>query len=264
MVISADGTPIAVERYGDGPALVIVPGALSDHTAWKACAPLLANGRSVHVIDRRGKGASGDDLFYEPEREVEDVLAVLAAVGGPTDLLGHSSGAILALQSAERAPGELRRLVLYEPPVFLDEVDRVPADLPERLDALLAAGNEDLALETFLREGPRNSDAEIRGLREHHAAWPRMLEMVRTIPYDARVQRDFDLDLDRLATMRTPTSMLIGAESPPRMRKGALAIAKALPDVRIEELVGQAHLAQLLAPDVLAGAVDRFLTADQP
>lgn len=261
IVASADGTPIAVERYGDGPVLVIVPGALSDLTGWMACALLLANGRSVHVIDRRGKGASGDAPRYEPEREIEDVLAVLTAIGGPADLLGHSSGAILALQSAERAP-ELRRLVLYEPPLFFDEEDRVPADLPERLDALLAAGDEDVALQTFLREGPRNSEAEIQGLREHRAAWPRMLALAHTVAYDSRVQRGFDGDLGRLAAMRTPTLMLIGAKSPPRMRKGSEAIARALPDVRIEELTGQAHLAPLVAPDLFAGAVDRFLSTD--
>ena len=50
---------------------------------------------------------------------------------------------------------ELRRLVLYEPPLFFDDDDAIPADLPERLEALLAAGDEDRALETFLREGPR-------------------------------------------------------------------------------------------------------------
>ncbi len=264
IVHSLDGTPISVQAFGDGngPPLVIVPGALSDATAWMACAPLLAAGRSVHVIERRGKGASGDGPVYDAEREIEDVLAVLVAVGGPADLLGHSSGAIISLDVAERTPPELRRLVLYEPPVFLDREDRIPTDLPERLDALLAAGDEDTALETFLREGPRNTNAEIANLRGHHAAWPRMLAMVHTVSYDARVQRGFDLNLDRLAAVRAPTLMLVGSESPPRARAGSFAIARVLPDVRIEELPGQAHLAQLLGPEVLADAVDRFLSAD--
>lgn len=258
IVRSADGTAIAVWRFGDGPPLVVVPGALSDVTAWSSCAPLLAAYKSVHVMDRRGKGASGHTDTYEPEREVEDVLAVLADVGGPADVLGHSSGAILALQAAQRAP-ELRRIVLYEPPVFLDPADRIPDDLADRLDVLLASGEEDAALETFLREAPRDSEADIRRLRDHHAAWPRMMAIVHTIPYDTRVQQGFDLDLDRLATMRTPTLMIVGAVSPPRIRNGSLAIARVLPDVRLEELAGQGHLAQLLAPDVLAAAVLRFL-----
>jgi pimeloyl-ACP methyl ester carboxylesterase len=88
-----------------------------------------------------------------------------------------------------------------------------------------------------------------------------MLTMVHTVPYDARISQGFDPDLGRLASVRTPTLMLIGSLSPPRMRKGSEAIAASLPDVLVEELEGQAHLAQVLAPDALAAAVLRFLTA---
>ena len=260
IVRSADGTPISVERIGDGPPLVVVPGALSDVASWSACAPLLADGRSALVVDRRGRGASGDAETYQVEREAEDVLAVLDELGVPTDLLGHSSGAILALEAAERSPAHVQRLVLYEPPVFIDVEDSVPADLPERLDTLLAEGDADGALETFLREGPRTPEGEIRWLRAH-TGWQRMLAMARTVTYDARISQMFDPDLDRLASMETPTLMLIGSLSPPRMRKGSEAIAASLPRVQIEELEGQAHIAHQSAPDALAAAVLRFLTA---
>ena len=89
-----------------------------------------------------------------------------------------------------------------------------------------------------------------------------MLALVHTIPYDARIVRDFDMDLRRLGDMRTPTLMLIGSDSPPRVRRASETVAQALPDVRIEELPGQKHQAQLLAPEVFARAVDRFLTGD--
>ncbi len=260
-VRSADGTRIALTGYGEGPSLVVVPGALCDHTAWMSCGPPMARGRRVQVIDRRGRGASGDAPSYEPDREVEDVLAVLAAVGG-ADLLGHSSGAILALRAAERAPEDLHRLVLYEPPLFFDAEDAIPDDLPGRLDALVASGDEDGALETFLREGPRAEESDIQEMRSHGAAWPWMLALVHTIPYDARIVRDFDMDLRRLGDMRTPTLMLIGSDSPPRVRRASETVAHALPDVRIEELPGQKHQAQLLAPEMFARAVDRFLTGD--
>lgn len=260
IVRSADGTAIAIERIGDGPPLVVVPGALSDVASWSACAPLLADGRSVHVIDRRGRGASGDAPSYAVEREIEDVLAVLDGLDAPADLLGHSSGAILGLGAAERSPVHLRRLVLYEPPVFINAEDRIPADLPQRLDALLAAGDADGALETLLREGPRTPDAEIEWLRAH-SGWQRMLAMVGTVPYDARISEGFDPDLRRLASVRTPTLMLIGSLSPPRVRRGSEAIAASLPDVRIEELHDQEHRAHVTAPAVLAAAVFRFLSA---
>ena len=259
-MVSADGTRIALTASGEGQALVVVPGALSDQTAWSACATQLAADRSVHVVDRRGRGASAGARSHEPDREVEDVLTVLAAVGPKADLLGHSSGAILALRAAERAPEDLRRLVLYEPPLFFNAGDAIPADLPERLDALLSAGDEDGALQTFLREGPRAPEQDIQDLRSHGTAWPRMLALAHTVPCDARIVRDFDTDLRRLADMRTPTLMLIGADSPPRTRRGSEAVAGALPDVRVEELPGQGHSAHRLAPGMFADAVDRFLT----
>jgi pimeloyl-ACP methyl ester carboxylesterase len=258
---STDGTSIAVHRTGDGPPLVVIPGALSGLISWEACVSLLARHHRVHVIDRRGRGGSGDASSYEPVREVEDVLSVLTEVGGHVDLLGHSSGAVLALQAAEREPSELRRMVLYEPPLFIGPDDRMPADLPERLDALLAAGDEDGAVRTFLREGPRSSDEEIDGVRRHRA-WAPMVAMARTVSYDARIVAEFDPDLRRFAQVRTRTLMLIGTQSPSRMRKPSEAIARVLSDVRIQELDGQSHQAQLLAPDALADPVERFLSED--
>ena len=260
-VLSADGTTIAVHRMGDGPPLVVVPGALSNVTGWTACVTLLARHRGVHVIDRRGRGASGDAPSYAPLREVEDVLAVLRGIGGQVDVLGHSSGAVLALQAAERDRSALRRMVLYEPPLFIAPADRMPADLPERLDELLAAGDDDGAVRTFLREGPRSTDVELDDLRGRRA-WAQMVAMAPSVPRDTRIVAGFDRDLRRLAQVRTRTLMLVGSESPPRMRKPSEAIADALPDARSEELLGQAHQAHLLAPDALADAVERFLTED--
>lgn len=256
-VVSRDGTRISAECRGEGPALVVVSGALFDHARWKACAPLLAAERSVHLLDRRGRGRSGDATAYEPEREVEDVLALLETVDEPADLLGHSSGAILAVQVAERAPSRIRRLVLYEPPLFFGD-DRVRSDLPERLDALVAAGDRDAAVQTFLREGPRTPEPEIQGMRAS-PAWAGLVALAHTVAYDARIQREFEPEPGRLAGVRAPTLMLIGSESPPRMRHGAEAVAAMLPDARIDRLPGQQHVAMLSAPALFAEAVIRFL-----
>ncbi|HEX7453415.1 MAG TPA: alpha/beta hydrolase, partial [Polyangiaceae bacterium] len=149
LVESADGTAISCESYGEGHALLIVSGALFAARLWKNVVERLSPDRSVYLMDRRGRGKSEDNPTYAPEREVEDVLAVLRAIPGPIDLLGHSSGAILSLQVAMRQPDKLERLVAYEPPVFFGERDRIAADLPERLDALLDAGDRDAAVETF-------------------------------------------------------------------------------------------------------------------
>jgi pimeloyl-ACP methyl ester carboxylesterase len=259
LVRSLDGTQISAESYGTGRPLVIVSGALWAPEGWLAAVSLLSVERQPVIIDRRGRGKSGDNASYAPEREVEDVLAVLAAVAGPVDLLGHSSGAILALQVAARVPANLERLIVYEPPVFFNDEDRVAPDLPERLDALLAAGERAAAVETFLREGPRPPEADLRGMIGS-SFWHRVVAtLAHTVPYDARVQRSFTADPAELAAIHIPTLMLIGGASPTRMVTAARTVAARLPNLRITELAGQQHVAQVTAAPMFAAAINDFL-----
>src|SRR6187399_140333 len=105
--ISADGTKISCQCYGTGRPLVIVSGALFASELWLRVVPLVTTQHAAVVVDRRGRGKSGNSRPYAPERELDDLSAVLAALTGPVDLLGHSSGAILALQLAQRSPANL-------------------------------------------------------------------------------------------------------------------------------------------------------------
>jgi pimeloyl-ACP methyl ester carboxylesterase len=261
LVRSLDGTAVSSEIYGEGRPLIIVSGALFAGERWLPTVQLLAAERKPYVVDRRGRGKSGNTLPYAPEREVEDVLAVLAGIEGPVDLLGHSSGAILALQTAARAPTNLERLVVYEPPVFFNDADRIAPDLPERLDALLAAGQSASAVETFLREGPRVPEAEVRGMVAS-SFWPQLLAALgHTVPYDARVQRSFPGDAAELANIKIPTLMLIGGASPERMVTGARTIAARLPHAEIVELPGQQHMAQMTSAPLFAASVNHFLAS---
>lgn len=259
VVGSADGTSINAQSHGAGRALVLVSGALFASELWQRVVPLLAHERCVYVVDRRGRGKSGDQLPYAPEREIEDLLAVLAGIPGPVDLLGHSSGAILALQVAQRAPTNLERLVVYEPPVFFRPEDCIEPDLPERLEALLAAGEPEAAVEAFFREGPRASEGELASMRAG-PAWANMVKaLAHTVPYDSRVQRAFSADASELAQVHIPALMLLGGASPVRMRIAAETIAQRLPNALLRELPGQQHVAMLLAPAAFASAVHEFL-----
>lgn len=261
LVESLDGTLIFSQSYGEGRPLVILSGALFKSELWQRVVPLLSVQRSVYVVDRRGRGKSGPGKTYAPEREIEDVLAVLSALPSPVDLLGHSSGAILALQAAARGPSNLARLIAYEPPVFFSEPDRILSDLPERLDALLAAALPEAAVEAFFREGPRASERELEQMKSG-PAWAEMLKnLAHTVPNDARVQRSFSGDSAELAKVRVPTLMLLGAASPERMRRAAETVAARLPNARLQELSGQQHLAMLTAPALLANAVSNFLSS---
>jgi len=260
-VTSADGTQISSQRHGTGRPLVIVSGALFASQLWHRVIPLISAQRAAVVVDRRGRGKSSDGPAYTPEREIEDLLAVLEGLEGPVDLLGHSSGAILALQVAQRTPANLERLIVYEPPVFEDPPDCIADDLPERLEELLVAGERETAVETFFREGPRASEAELQSMKAG-PAWTQMVKgLAHTVAYDARVQRAFSPDPAALARVRIRTLMLLGATSPPRMRRAAETIAARLPNATLTELADQQHVAMLSAPALFASAVNEFLAS---
>src|SRR5712692_5102137 len=163
---SRDGTPIAYRRTGEGPSLVIVGGALSDHTSAGALADELGRDLSVIAYDRRGRGESGASPPWSLEREIEDLHALADLDGGPVFVYGHSSGAVLSIEAA-LAGLPVRRLVVYEPPYVTDPSDdhAPPADLADRLRAVLAGpGGADAAVREFLRLGPGLSSEAIEGV----------------------------------------------------------------------------------------------------
>ena len=106
---------------------VPITGAISGITAgtgWPstretANAGRLASRFTVYAVDRRGRGGSGDSQSYAIEREFEDVAAVVELIPRPVDLLGHSYGGICSLEASLRTKN-IRRLILYEPPIPID------------------------------------------------------------------------------------------------------------------------------------------------
>ena len=105
---SADGTTIAYEKLGAGPAVVLVCGGSVDRWSNAGLANVLASDFTVYNYDRRGRGDSGDTLPYAIEREIEDIAAVIDAAGGTAFLYGTSSGAALALDAAIALPRQGR------------------------------------------------------------------------------------------------------------------------------------------------------------
>jgi pimeloyl-ACP methyl ester carboxylesterase len=143
-VTSADGTRISYDSVGEGPPLVLVAGATQyravDETTPKLQALLAEGGFTVITYDRRGRGESGDTLPYAPEREFEDLEALVAAAGGEAAVFGMSSGAVLAVEAAARGVA-MSSLVVYEPPCLLDHEGPQPIpDYIETVDAFVAAG----------------------------------------------------------------------------------------------------------------------------
>src|SRR5438874_1999643 len=115
-VISKDGTAIAFDRSGEGPATILVAGALATRSAEAPLAARLSPHFTVFAYDRRGRGESGDTAPYAVEREVEDLDALITEAGGSAFVFGHSSGAALALEAAIQLGEKVTKLAMYEAP----------------------------------------------------------------------------------------------------------------------------------------------------
>lgn len=261
-VQSRDGTRIALVCSGSGPSLILITGALSDHTMAAAFSPHLESHFTVYTYDRRGRGESGDVQPYAVEREVEDIAALVDEIGEPAFLFGHSSGAILALEAALRGL-PVRRLVLYEPPFIVDEQRRHQiSGLADRLQDLLVANDREAAVRMFLREGGDLPD-EVLNQMQATPQWAAWLALAHTTPYDAEIGGQSLPSARRLSALQTPTLVVQGEVSPDWMRASTQALAKALPHAQLAILPGQGHFALLEAPELLADESISFLLASE-
>lgn len=252
-VTSRDGTRIAFEKRGQGPALIVVGGALSDRAGGADLAALLAPHLTVYTYDRRGRGDSGDTKPYAVAREIEDIEALVDHAGGTAFLYGKSSGAALALQAAAALQGKVRKLALYEAPY--DETQgaaKAWAEFRAKLDGLLAADRRAEAVSLFMQfvGAPEEAVAKMKA----SPAWPGMVAMAPTLAHDnAVLGGDRSVPVAIAARIQASTLVMDGSASAgpmPFMRPTADKLAQAIPGARRQVVEGQAHDvdAKVLAP----------------
>lgn len=261
-VVSRDGTEIAYWTSGEGQPLLIVHGTSGSHERFAPLLPYLEPHATVHVLDRRGRGESGDAPEYALEREFEDVTAVVDAIAeassSKVDVYGHSYGGECAFGAALLTPN-VRSLVLYEgwPPVMPEKL-KFPTGVEERLDALVASGDREAALELFWREVVKATEEDIQAIRAQ-PAWPSRLATVHTITREVRAFYDDTFEPRQAARITVPVLLLVGSDTPEELRDDPETVAAALPDARIAVLEGQQHIADVLAPELFAEPVLEFL-----
>lgn len=241
-VRSRDGTSIAFEQLGDGPPLVLVDGAFCRRALgpMRPLAALLAGRFSVLAYDRRGRDQSGDTPPYTPEREVDDLAALIAAVGGTACVFGLSSGAALALAAAHALPGSISRLALYEPP-FDASFPRLPDDWTTRLDKLIRDGRHGDAVALFMTDWMGLS-AETVAATRREPVWPALEAIAPTLRYDiAIIGATRALLADSAAAIRLPVLVMDGADSPAWAQHAAQLIQTTIPGAQRRTLAGQTH-----------------------
>ncbi len=253
-VISKDGTPIAFDKVGSGPALVLVDGAMG-YRALGFGAPLvtlLTPHSAVITYDRRGRGESGNTLPFAVAREVEDIEALIDQAGGSAFVYGISSGACLALEAAIALGNKIKKLALYEPP-YNSAPEAKPAwkEYRNKLNQFLAADRRGDAVALFMQFVGVPAPM-IEGMRQA-PVWPMLEASAPTLPYDAAaIGEDRVVPVRRAAAVTAPTLVMNGTELP-FMRVTATELAKAIPHAQHRTLEGQSHdvKPEALAPELI-------------
>ncbi|MFE6059139.1 alpha/beta fold hydrolase [Streptomyces sp. NPDC056431] len=242
-VTSRDGTTIAYERYGEGPPLVLVSGALGTAAGERALGGFLARRFSVVAYDRRGRGGSGDTGPYAVEREIEDLAAVVGEAGPGAALHGTGTGGALVL-AAVAAGLPAGAASVFEPPYSAAAAER-----RRQVAVLLAGGRRAEAIDLFLAESTVPA-----GLR------PGVAELAHTLAYDFAVLGDGTVPERLLARVHARVLVVDGGVSPVGVRQAARALTEALPRGRHRTLTGQTYE---VAPHVLAPVLEEFLTDER-
>lgn len=253
---SKDGTSIAYESIGTGPALVLVDGAMCyrDFGPCRSLAEHLKDHFTVYFYDRRGRGESGNTEPYAPEREYEDLAAVIDAAGGDPYVLGFSSGGAIALQAAASGV-HMKKLASHEAPyVGVNLRKGLKPDYLADLNALLAKGENEKALGYFMVDmvgGPKFLPLMFKLMPK---ALNQLKAVAPTLPNDARVMNTFEAPTATLAKITVPTLVMGGGKAKANMVKAVLDVASAVPGSVHRTLAGQTHQVkdEAIAPELIA------------
>lgn len=250
-VTSKDGTRIAFEKTGSGPALVLVEGACCyrDFGSSRDVAKTLADNYTVYNYDRRGRGESGDTPPYSVQREIEDLASVIEAAGGDAFVSGQSSGAALALRAAA-AGVPMKKLAVYEAPYVGQSADYLAV-----LKTFIAEGKRKKAIDYFMTTmvgGPWFLPAMMRLMPK---AFNKIVAIAHTLVYDTEILGGFEVPSKEFSAITTPTLVMGGSKYAPNMKAAVDNVASAVPSSTLVILDGQTHQ---VAPKVLTAELRAF------
>lgn len=261
-VTSKDGTKIAYDKVGQGPALILVAGAFSyrKFPQQVELANLLSEYFTVYNYDRRGRGDSGDTQPYDVAREVEDLQALIDEAGGSAYVWGLSSGAALALRAAENGVN-ITKLALHEPPFVVKDEDRKPPkDFMRHTTELISNNDRAEAIKYFMTKGMGAPSFVVSLMRIMPSVWSNLIAVAHTLPYDAALLDGYMegkmLSDEGWSSVTMPTLVLEGTESPASLRHSAQALANVLPNAQLLSKKGLGHTKKLdtkkISPELTA------------
>ncbi|RME23999.1 MAG: alpha/beta hydrolase [Deltaproteobacteria bacterium] len=247
--ILTNGVRLHLVELGAGPPVVMLHGLLVGNLAtwYLTAAPALSRSHRVLVYDLRGHGRSErPPTGYDVPTMVDDLRGLLdrCVPGQPVDLVGHSYGALIALQLALDAPARVRRLALVEAPLAPSDTRALTAWLDRPPDALVRA--LPAALQADLARGGRRARRLLASLQA--------LATETTVLSDIAAQQE--VPDARLASLSCPLLAVYGRAS--SCRPHADRLRRLLPAARVAELDG-GHYLPLDAPAELTALLEEFL-----
>jgi pimeloyl-ACP methyl ester carboxylesterase len=255
--LSTDHTAITYQKTGTGTPLVMVHGTNGSYAHWNLALPQLNQHFTVYAMERRGRGQSGDAPNYTIEREFEDVATLANSIGDPVDIFGHSFGAACVLGAAQQIPN-LRRMILYEPPMLREQQSPQRAVMLDSMEQMLVDGECEKVVITLLRDMLNIPQAMIDRIRSA-PNWASQVDAAHTIPRELRQSHCYAPDLADLEQITVPTMFLLGSGSPSFFKETTETLHAHLPNSQIVVLPGQQHSAMLTAPELVANEIIHFL-----
>lgn len=254
-VISKDGTKIVYDKYGKGPALICITGALvyrkmpNVEEGYKKLSLYF----TVYTYDRRGHGESGDTKPYSIKKEVEDIEAIIKEAGGSAYLYGHSSGAVIALEAALNLGKKVKKIALHDAPYNVDEKSQKESqEFYKKISALLEADRKVDAVEFFLSSIGMPPEM-LDGMRQS-PVWPEFKAMAPTILYDETIVGNL-VPIEKAKQITVPALVIYGDKSPPFVATVAESLSKAIPNAKLLILKGQDHF---VSPEVITPILVKF------
>jgi pimeloyl-ACP methyl ester carboxylesterase len=262
IAISKDGTSIAYDKIGQGPAIIFVDGALNSRS-FSVNTPIakdMSENFTVYTYDRRGRGESGDTQPWSLDREIEDLDALIEAAGGSAYVFGLSSGALLALEATRNIGKKIKKLALYEAPMIVDD-SRTPLGKTflESTRRLIVADKRDDALKRFMRA--IEVSAFMLFLMRLMPTWKTVRDVAHTLVYDLEIASPYQegkpLPENHWSEATMPVWVGIGGKSSVWMTNAQQMLAAILPDATLHVLPGQTHIVQSAA---IAPELERFFS----
>ena len=240
---SKDGTTIAYEMRGSGEKLLCIFGATcyKDYFAVQSDIKEFAKHFSVINYDRRGRGESGGRGSWTIDKELDDIEALIEAVGAPVHLYGHSSGAVLALEAGLRFPEKVKTVTVYDVSYVSSVAEQQEyRALKERVEKLLQNGDHGAALKVFLQGiGMPRLFSLILPLMP---GWRQLKKLAPTLRHDIALTEVLP-PAGRLARLKVPSLILVGEKNPPSLMANYRLLTRSIPGARGKSYPGKDHLA---------------------